>query len=237
MDDISRSISEYVKNGKYYEDARKWYLNTFIGPISEKSYLAVLTVFYLIVVVISGYYYSNTKPAEPIVDYLLFSEDISRTYSVVHTPTDNDKVDPQTRITQYILGRYIQARESYDIHNIDNQLEFVKNTTDANDFLQYQNMISINNPSSPQMIYQDMYNKTINIKKVDVLKKRTLDNIEQAIVYFQSNLRNLSSNQENLEDFVATINFKIDNIKTLMAKDSQKLDFLVLSYKLQKVEK
>jgi len=237
MDDINRSISEYVKNGKYYKDARAWYLNTFILPISEKYYLFVLTVFYIILMLIAGYYYSNTKPADPTVDYVLFSEDISKTYSVIVPPTSDDTLPPQTRLTQYVLGKYITIRESYDIHNLDNQLEFVRNTTDARDFLVYQNSVSINNPTSPQMIYQDLYNKTIDVHKINILKNLNVDNSQKAIVYFQSNLTNLTTNEIKTQYFVATIDFKIDNIQNLMEKDSSKMNFLVLNYNLQTIER
>lgn len=237
MDDINRSITEYVKSGKYYEDARSWYLNTFINPISHRSYLFALTIFYFLVIAIAGYYYSNTNPAEPQATYLVFEEDIAKTYSSIHPPSNDDKVAPQTRITEYVLKRYIQTRESYDIKHIKSQLDYIKNTTVEDNYQQYENSMSINNPNGPMMIYQDQFKKIINVKKVDLLKKKNNDGTAQAIAYFQSILRNLATNEETIEYFVATINYKIDNIEDLMKNDATKLDFLVLRYNSNKVDK
>lgn len=237
MDDINRSISEYVKSGKYYEDARTWYLNTFINPISHRAYLFALNIFYFLVIAIAGYYYSNTNPAEPQVTYLVFEEDIAKTYSEIHPPSSSDKITPQNRITEYVLKRYVQTRESYDIKQIKAQLDYIKNTTVADNYLKYENSMSINNPTGTMMVYQDQFKKIINVTKIDLLKKKNADDMAQAIVYFQSILRNLTTNEETSEYFVATINYKIDNIEDLMKKDATKLDFLVLRYDSNKVDK
>jgi type IV secretory pathway component VirB8 len=233
MDDISRSISQYVKSGKYYEDTRTWYVNRFIMPVSERSYLMILTAFYMVVLLIGFYYYGNTNPAAPQVGYLVFTNDISKTYSVVNSPGD-DKNTPQARLTKYILESYVENRESYNIKNLHKQLDYVRNTTVHNQYLRYEDMTSINNPFSPMMTYRDLYTKSIRVHKVDILNS-SLDNMH-AMVYFQSTLKNIDTNDDNNEEYVATIDFKIDNVKDLMKQGSKRLKFLVVDYELHKIK-
>lgn len=236
MDDINRSISQHVKTGKYFEDARLWYANKFISPMSERTYLLMIICFYIFTIFISGYYYYNTNPAEAEISYMINSDDISNSYAVV-SPVDNFKDAPQIGITKYILSNYVTHREaySYDAEKIKEQLFFIQNTTVGTEYLKYKNMTSIDNPYSPIMIYQDDHSRTVIIQKVNILQSNS-DN-QQAMVYFQAHLKNIASNQVISEDFVATINFKIDNIEVLMKNDAKTLGFLVTGYNIRKITK
>ena len=236
MDDINRSISQHIKTGKYYEDAKTWYTSRFISPMSERTYLMILLGFYILALAVSGYYYANTNPAQAQVTYMIPAEDISTTYAVVN-PAGDSKEKPQIGITKYILSNYVINRESYsyDAEKIKDQLSFIQYTTVGTEFLKYRTMNSIDNPYSPIMVYQDTHKRSIQVKKVDLLSSSS--NVQQAMVYFQANLKNIATNQVISEDFVATINFKIDNIEMLMDLKSKTLGFLVTGYNLRKVTK
>ena len=244
MDDISRSINQYVKSGKYYEDARIWYVNRFIMPVSEKSYLVILVAIYVIVLAVGAYYYSNTHPADPEISYLVFRDDVSKTYAIVK-PVGKDKEIPQIGISKYLLESYVENRESYDIKNIHKQLAYVRNTTIPSNYSKYEDMMSINNPSSPMMIYQDLYTKAIKIHKVNLLKSSSevgyklnpASGSMKAVVYFQSILKNIATNKDVFEEYVATIDFNVENIEEIIKEDSKKLGFLVSGYNLHQIKK
>jgi type IV secretion system protein VirB8 len=236
MDDINRSISEYVKSGQYYEDAKNAYIGKYILPFSERSYLLVIICFYIFTILVSVYYYQNTNPAQEQVRYMVSTDDISTSYAVIQD-VGSDKVAPQINIAKYILGNYVVNRESY-VYNDDkmqDQLNFVRNTTVGTEYLKYKEMNSIDSPYSSIMIYQDNYTRNAQIKKVDLLKSK--GDVKQAMVYFQANLKNVASNQIISEDFVATINFKIDNIETLIENNAKTLGFLVTEYSVRKITK
>lgn len=236
MDDINRSISEHIKDGKYYEDARSWYVSRFVLPMSERSYLLVLMTVYICALIISWYYYTNTKPAEPGITYMLPTDEISTTYAVIN-PVGNDKEKPQIGINKYVISNYVKTRESYyyDATEIQDQLNFIQNTTVGTEFLKYKSMTSDNNPNSPVMIYQDKYRRSIIVKKVDLIQSSS--NTQQAMVYFQSNLKNLASNRVVSQDFLATIDFKIENIEMLMQHGTKRLGFLVTRYNIREITK
>lgn len=236
MDDINRSISEYVKSGKYYEDAKNSYITKHILPFSERTYLLVITCFYIVAILVSVYYYQHTNPAQEQVSYMVSTDDISTSYAVIRD-VGSDKIAPQMNIAKYILGNYVVNREEYvyNEYKMQDQLNFVRNTTVGTEYLRYKEMSSIDNPYSSIMIYQDNYTRKVKINKVELLKSK--GEVQQAMVYFQANLKNVASNQIISEDFVATINFKLDNINTLIKNNAKTIGFLVTDYSVRKITK
>ncbi len=229
MDDLNRSISEYVKTGQYYLDARKWYANRFVYIASERTYIVMLLILFGTALMILGFFFMQTNPAPPEITYVSRTPDIARYYSVIFSAGKaNDK--PQVQVTKYMLAKYVRVRESYVFSGIEDQLNFVKNTTAPQGYLNYANMMSINNPSSPMMLYQDE-----NIKKVDIQDILLLDSKEKyqkAIVYFKASLKNIATNKIVSENMFAIISFKIDDIELLLNNGAKNLNFVVLDYSL-----
>jgi type IV secretion system protein VirB8 len=230
MDDLNRSISNYVKSGQYYADARAWYANKFIFALTQRTYITFILSIFAFSLLVLGFFYSITEPASPVVNYKVNSEDIARDYSVIF-PAGKSTEKPQLQITKYMLANYVKKRESYQFGHTDDQLNFVKNTTVGTEYLKYENMMSINNPVSPLMIYQDANVKLVKIKDVQILKVQ--DDYIEGAVYFTSTVRNIASNRMDSFNMVSKINFKIDNIEELLKQNAKKLNFLVLEYNLK----
>lgn len=231
MDDLNRSISNYVKSGQYYIDARKWYLNKFIFAVTQRSYIIVFLFLFAISLSVLWLHYGSSNPAPTGLTYVSPSPDVAKSYSVIFPagePTDN----PQLQITKYMLSSYVTKRESYKFGNIKDQLAFVRNTSVSSEYAQYAQYMSINNPSSPLMLYQDSNVKEVDIKDVKIINNDLQSG--QAIVFFVSSLRNLATNNIDSQDMVALIKFKIDNIEDLMTRNAKNLSFIVTSYNLQK---
>ena len=128
MDDINRSISQYVKTGKYYEDARIWYANRFIFPVSERTYIVILLSFFIASAAILGYFYTLVDPAPQQLSYMSSTPDIAKSYAVI-LPAGNFIEEPQVSINKYMLSTYVMNRETYEFGRIKEQLDFIRNTT------------------------------------------------------------------------------------------------------------
>jgi type IV secretion system protein VirB8 len=170
MDDLNRSISEYVKSGKYYTDAHSWYANEFVFVVSQRAYIILLLGLFSFALAILGFFYEITNPAPPKISYVTYSEDIAKSYSVIFPAGGNSIDDPQTKVTKYMLATYVAKREKYSFGHLNDQLAFVRNTTVGTEYLKYEKMMSINNPSSPLMLYQDTNVRNISVKDVKILK-------------------------------------------------------------------
>jgi type IV secretion system protein VirB8 len=227
MDDVNLSISQYVKSGKYYNDARLWYVNKFIFPITERSYAMILLSCFTLGLTILVLFYLQVDPSPREITYISPAKDMSKYYSVI-LPAGAQTEAPQLRVTKYMLATYIIRRESYEFGYIKDQLAYIQNTTVGSEYLKYENAVSINNPFSPIMSYQDVNTRQIKVKQVKMLKSSP--GVGRAMVYFTATVRNIASNKVISENFVATVSFKIDNIKMLIDQNSKKLGFLVLDY-------
>lgn len=234
MDDFHRSIAESVKTGQYYTEARKWYLNRFVFVSSERAYIIAMMSLFVTAIVIMAFYYQLTDPAPPEVTYISPAEDVAKTYSMIHNAGFTED-NPQTQITKYMLSTYVIRRERYFFDRQEGQLIFVRNNTVGTEYLKYENARSMNNPSSPVMLYQENNVINIDVHKVSLLPSKGAN--QYAVVYFQSALKNILSNQVTLDDFVASISYKIDNVEALINDRSKQLKFLVLDYKLHKLDR
>jgi type IV secretion system protein VirB8 len=237
MDDFNRSISKYIESGQYFLDARKWYANRFISPATERIYIMLFLVFFVMGAATLGFYYQLTNPAPPEVTYVSPSEDIAKSYSVI-VPAGESLESPQTQVVKRMLETYVERRESYDYNKTEVQLNFVRNNTVRDEYLKYENATSINNPSSPMMLYQDTNVIQIKVTKVNILPfKPNAHNYQHAIVYFESSLRNIASNNVVVSNYAAAISFQIDDISKLIDSNAKRLVFLVSEYNLSKVDK
>ncbi len=235
MDDINRSIIQNIKDGQYYLEARKWYVNKFIYVVSERSYVAILLICYVICLSALGVFYSRVNPMAGEEAYLIPVPDVTTQYATIKH-LGNAEQAPQLSVTKHMLEIYVTQRESYNFKQITEQLagdlDFIQQTTVASEYLKYKNYISINNPFSPVMLYQDSNRIDIKITKINILKSD--EKYSQAVVYYNSILHNFVTNMKVVTPMVANINFQIDEIKNVT--NNNKLNFSVLSYTVNKIK-
>ncbi len=227
MDDLNRSICEYIKSGEYYKDARSWYASKFIAIASIRTYIVFLSSFFMFCLLVLTFFYNITDPAPPEISYRITSDDIAQNYSVIF-PAGKDKDPPQIQITKYLLSKYVRIREAYDINKVDSQLNFIMNTTVAPNYILFEKQMSINNPSSPLMLYQDQYRKEIQIQDVKLLEASTTE--KEAIIFYKESLRNIATNRVDSRNMAARITYKVDQIENLVGTSASKMNFLVFNY-------
>ncbi len=229
MDDLNRSISQYVKTGQYYEDAKKWYANKYIFISSQRTYIVIILSFYLVALSILGLFYMETNPAPPVVNYMALTEDIAKAYAII-VPAGDANDSPQVQVTKYMVAKYVKMREAYKYSNRDSQLNFIKNSSEEGEYLKYYQATSINNPASPVMLYQEGNVRTVNVENVKLLQYNSDSSYKKAEVRYKASLRNLLTNKVITQDFIAIITFKIDDINVLLDKKMEQLNFLVSEY-------
>ena len=83
MDDLNRSIKDYISSDQYYKDARIWYANKYIFIASLRTYIIFIMLFFVTSIAILAFYYNITDPAPPKIEYKKDSDDIARDYSVI----------------------------------------------------------------------------------------------------------------------------------------------------------
>lgn len=229
MDDLNRSIKDYINSDQYYKDARTWYANKYIFIACIRTYIIFIMLFFITSLTILAFYYNITDPAPPKIEYKIDSDDIARYYSVIFS-AGNSSESPQIQVTKYLLSNYVKKREAYNYRNIDNQINFVKNSSSTSEYLKFKWLTSIDNPISPQITYVEDYRKEIAIQETKIISLSYSES--EAIVYYKEELRHIASNKLETKNMLAKIKFKIDNIENLVGTNAKKMTFLVTNYNI-----
>ena len=227
MDDLNRSIKDYINSDQYYKDARTWYANKYIFIACIRTYIIFIMIFFITSLAILAFFYNITDPAPPKIEYKISSDDIAKYYSVIF-PAGNHYEEPQIQITKYLLSNYVKKREIYNYKNIDNQINFVKNSSSPSEYLKFKWLTSIDNPLSLQMMYVDEYKKEINVQETKIISASSSES--EALVHYNEQLRHIASNKLETKNMIAKIKFKIDNIENLVGTKAKEMTFLVTSY-------
>lgn len=227
MDEILRGLREYVNNGEYFTEARKWYKQKYLHPLCYRSIaLCAATLFIMLAIVIT----MNMQSLFPLVKVLQYSITTRGSGDETALITKADQIDnnPLRSISELMLSDYVQKREQYDYNSLASQIEYVKTTSTRIVFKKFYNYLSIDNPDSPVLRYQKDARRVITVDRVKFIDDSTAE------VHFVSQARD-GSNQlfENMV-WVATIDFDSDRIKLHEPNDTP-FNFIIMEYKLKLV--
>lgn len=240
MDDLNRSICQFLKDGHYYNDARNWFANKYILAASERAYVCILCLIFICFSIIILGFYGSINPALDQPTYLHLTNDISKTYSLIADARDrtyalnSQEIDrsPQNDVNSYLLAKYVITRERYKFGQITDSDNYIKNTSVNNEYLKYHNQNSINNEFSPELTYQDKFRRDISITKIKHTKLK--QNINSAVVYFKASEVDLTSNKISDSYYRVSVTYQVDDINQLLISQSNNLNFIVTDYRLEK---
>jgi type IV secretion system protein VirB8 len=237
MDDLNRSISQEIKSGKYFINAHQWYANKFVYVIAERSYMAIIACCYISALLILGFYYMKIDPLAQQSSYLISLPDITKQYASIRT-IGNVNSSPQLNVAKYMLEQYVMQREHYNFTDMTSELagdrNFIKMSSSREIYLKYKSYISINNPYSPVMLYQNTNRVNVKVTEVRLLKLEHNATYSRAVIHYDSIARNLITNKTTTTKMAANINYQIDNAEK--AIDKKRLNFLVLGYNIYKIK-
>lgn len=226
MDTLLKSVQDYIKSGEYFIDSRKWYNSTYIYPLVQKS---VLLCFFVIILILSIVMVVNLNSLFPIIQQVRYTITAEKLTNATITNANHVKNDAITSIADIMIRNYVVHRESYDYELLRRQFQFIQNNSTRIVFLQFVNLMNIDNPLSPVMRYQRNFKRSIEISSITYHKNNVVE------VIFTSLVKNIS--KEILEHAVwkVMISFEIDPINIHLPPQS-KFNFAVTSYKLKLIE-
>ena len=227
MDPILSSVQEYIKSGEYFKDARKWYNFKYIYPLSQRSFLLIICVFFSAILTGLAINIYNLFPIVSQVRYSLNTTSYQSSANIMKA--DSIKHDSRASIADIMVKNYLSHREMYDYDNLKLQFIFIQNNSTRIVFRKFFNFMNIDNPDSPVMRYQKYIRRSVNIISTDYTKP------DEALITFSTTAKN--SGGEIFEDMIwqATINFQIDELNLDLPPDSR-FSFAVTNYRLKLVK-
>jgi type IV secretion system protein VirB8 len=225
MDNMLRSVREYVENGEYFTEARKWYKMKYITPLSYRSMSWCATALFIFLVLVLVININNLLPLERRLQYAIDVDGaIEKNARIIKADGINNT--PLHSVLDVILRDYVKAREQYDYDNIANQLDYVKNTSTRIVFKQYYNYLSIDNADSPVLRYQRDARRTIKVTDVKFIDDNT------ATINFTSEGKDMTGAIFENMSWTALVDFESDKINLDLGTGAP-FNFVVTEYKLK----
>lgn len=228
MKPIYTSLSEYIKSGDYFRDARIWYRHKYIYPFSQRSFVLLLSfiicaLFLGLTLNIKGLFPYVTQVKYVITTNVPDGKDLKITHA------NQIKNEPSQSLLEIMLKNYVTTRESYRYEDLHQQFIFIKNNSTRIVFHSFYNFMNIDNSSSPLMLYQKTmhkYPKIISIEYTDT---------KRAIVKFNSIVENSIGEITQKSVWQATIDYEIDKIQADLPAGTR-FNFTITNYQLKLLE-
>lgn len=223
-------LKEYISNGTYFVDTRKWYSYKYLSPVTHKIwafYTACILVIMLVALILNM---RQLLPIKQPVSYGISTENQNSTTdenaTIIQMNDSDTHITPAHFIATNLLRNYIINRESYNYEKLSKQFLHIKNSSTRMIFKKFYDYMNINNPDSPVMRYQKYAKRNIVINDISFISD------SNAKIRFTSIATDTNGKIfENLK-WQANITFDMSDVATKLPGGS-KFNFSVTDYKLR----
>ena len=175
-----------------YQSARingnRWFVAAIVfGALACLALVAVVTL----------------TPLKTVQPFLVEVSNASGEVRVLR-PFDVAELGPSDAVTKAFLAKYVIARETYDPQDLKENYRAVRLMSDPAEGLRVDSQLSPTNPASPLNRYQTHTVRTVRVRSVSLLNKRT------AQVRFASTESMHTTRRE--ESWVAIVSFRFVNL-------------------------
>jgi type IV secretion system protein VirB8 len=173
MKNLQKDITESIKSGEYFKDAREWYILKYVYPVTQRAFLIFITGLSVIFAIVAIKIFLTFLPLVEVVPIAVDVKSKVDQY-VRLKPIGKSKEDPNESLIKYLVMRYIEARESYDYkaQKEGYKLKYLKDFSSRTVFNEYKSEISFDNAESPILLYKKHTRRIIEPLEVNVLNKK-----------------------------------------------------------------
>ncbi len=219
-------FNEYINNGEYFVDSRKWYFNKYISPLAHRSILLGVASLFVLLLITLAININSLLPLKRSLKYII-SVQGSKEQTAIVKKADSVANAPLQSILKIMLEDYVLKREKYNYDDLQSQMQYMHNTSTRTTFTQFYNYLNIDNPNSPILRYQN------EVKRNIIITNTVFLDASHAEVSFISTAVAEGKVFENLS-WVARLTFDSDQI-SLSAPPDSKFNFIITDYKLKLV--
>jgi type IV secretory pathway component VirB8 len=250
------AIRDSVESGEYFKDGVNWYFFRYVNPFCERtiffiSFTCIALMFYMLFNLIEASYPLVKKV--PIVVKAV-DESLYFPYLIKLKSQNNTNIKSvDEAVLSYLLKKYVMNRENHnysdaEIEPINLKFNQIRNTSSSAEYINFQNFMSKNNPSSPIYDFgKDAYRK-VHIDSVNFIEnspKTFSDKAKSFLIdaiptdaEIRYTLRYKHDNGEQTDQkYLVKINFTFSGIHRIENNDTDPtLPFRVNSYKTYIIE-
>ncbi|MES2983768.1 MAG: VirB8/TrbF family protein [Pseudomonadota bacterium] len=149
MDDEAQKISEMMRKGTYFDEARAWYQAVYIGPISERSFFLLIAALSVVVAIASLIAVNSMLPLVSRPGLLIRSgpriDDIIPRLEVLKEPEKS----LTSSLLRFFIVHYVAAREGYSVSTYGSGAAFVRAQSNDAVYGAFSKAFTATNPTSP----------------------------------------------------------------------------------------
>lgn len=206
-------VKRMLESREYFVQARVWYTERYLRPLGERSFFVVITLLCALTIFLSLVVYSSMFPLKRGVPYTILGnfetmyEDMPFIRPLRQVPGE----DLNLSLSRFLLNNYVTMREKYryDVLDIERRFARLRATTADDEFLQYQQESSPENPGSPTNKYGRNATREVAVQRVDMRMQEK--ETHTARVYYATLLS--SGTGQQINQWVATITFRFPLVK------------------------
>ncbi len=225
MNEANKAIAKSINSGQYFIDARRWYLDKFVGPHVERTFIVVIGSILALAAGIAFLYASNISSYTNQISFLSYNNDIDNTYSYINTLPIN--ISPQLALEKQLVTEYLENRESFKLSEQGDKDVYIKNHSSTEEYNKYLKNISIDNEDSPLLIYGTKFISTVKVIATNFKESKKV-NEKIAVVDFEKSI--ILKNQVQIQKGKAEIFYSFSDIEQLLNNNDKIIDFKVTKY-------
>jgi type IV secretion system protein VirB8 len=201
-----KGLKEHIESRDYFKSAREWYNYKYLLPFTHRVWLSYATMLLALMLVALSININKLLPIRQQLTYAInvsSSDGVGEANARIEDMKDGEQITSTRFIARNLLGSYVMNRENFNYSNLSKQFQYMQNTSTRLVYRRFYNYMSVNNPDSPVMRYQQYAKRNITISRIDFVS----DN--EATVYFNSLAKDSSGELfENL-NWSAKITFEM----------------------------
>jgi type IV secretory pathway component VirB8 len=222
-------IEESVEDGSYFKEALHWYNDVFLYPMRSNAFMMGAGISISVVFLFVLYSLWNVFPLSEQVGIIVrVPNTLSKQVKLENI--DESGENTEKSIMEYLVTKYINAREVYEPNRYKSNYYFILRSTEKNIFNSYYEAMSQKDESHPAALY-----KNGERSKIDVISTSYDPNAKIIAVKYNKQNYNIYTNARSSEAFEAKVNFYVSDYDFKESKDAN-LSFIVTNYEVEKVQ-
>lgn len=229
----THDIAKKIKDGSYFSDSRRWYLSKYVFPITERSFLILISavIIYMACILffnLRGLLFENNERL-----FVTYTQDTSSKTSVLRE-LKVSKLSPQMAVIKRLVIDYLITREEFiptkmNDKNYQRILKKIKSSSDKSVLNEYKTYMDRLNPYSPFIRYRTGITREIAIKDFKFLTEDLTTG--KVLVTFEATETNPNGTHA-ISSWKALIHYRIPDIETI-AQTGAPMRFIVKYYRIR----
>lgn len=222
MNTMEDKLLESVKNKSYFNKGVEWYCHRYLFCITERSWLALVVSVLLgcmCLLLLNVYLLFPTKRD---LNFVKYNDCMDDEFSVIRKLSFNHKENEHVSVARYLIKKYIELYENYDVVKSSYRTGFIKNSSTSRIYKNFQ-----------EKIRNEVGDYASKVTKITILKL-SVDQSNKDLVRFagSATVAFTVEQKDKIQNQVVEVDFTLSNIRSTINAITP-FKFVVSDYRLK----